>query len=76
MWLQNPVYFYVAISRHYPNIASAINEAEFVWEAILVLSRDNRVEEIISTSDIVNPLSVSVQTSGKKRLILDLRHIN
>ena len=24
--------------------------------------------------DIVNPLSVSVQRSGKKRLILDLRH--
>ena len=26
--------------------------------------------------DIVNPLSVSVQSSGKKRLILDLRHVN
>lgn len=25
---------------------------------------------------IVNPLSVSVQSSGKKRLILDLRHVN
>ena len=25
---------------------------------------------------IVNPLSVSVQPSGKKRLILDLRHVN
>ena len=38
--------------------------------------RDNRVEEIFSPPDIVNPLSVSVQSSGKKRLILDLRHIN
>ena len=76
MWLQNPVYFYAAITRHYPNIASAINEAEFVWEAILEHLRDNRVEEIFSTSDIVNPLSVIVQTRGKKRLILDLRHIN
>ena len=25
---------------------------------------------------MVNPLSVSVQSSGKKRLILDLRHVN
>ena len=63
-------------SQHYPNNASAINEAEFVGEAILELLRDNRVEEIFSPPDIVNPLSVSVQSSGKKRLILDLRHIN
>ena len=25
---------------------------------------------------MVNPLSVSVQSSGKKRLVLDLRHVN
>ena len=25
---------------------------------------------------VANPLSVSVQPSGKKRLILDLRHVN
>ena len=25
---------------------------------------------------VVNPLSVSVQANGKKRLILDLRHVN
>ena len=31
---------------------------------------------MFSSPDIVNPLSVSVQSSGKKRLILDLRHIN
>ena len=58
------------------NIASAINEAEFLGEAILELLRDNGVEEIFSTPDIYNPLSVSVQTSGKKRLILDFRHVN
>ena len=62
--------------QHYPNNASAIKEAEFVGEAILELLRDNRVEGIFSPPDIVNPLSVSVQSSGKKRLILDLRHIN
>ena len=26
--------------------------------------------------EIINPLSVSIQSSGKKRLILDLRYIN
>ena len=64
------------LPQHYPNNASAIKEVEFVGEAILELLRDNRVEELFSPPDIVNPLSVSVQTSGKKRLILDLRHIN
>ena len=37
---------------------------------------DNRVEELSSPPVIFNPLTVPVQTSGKKRLILDLRHIN
>ena len=63
-------------SQHYSNNASAINEAEFVGEAILELLLANRVEELFSPPDIVDPLSVSVQSSGKKRLILDLRHIN
>ena len=40
------------------------------------LLRDNRIEEVFSSPDIVNPLSVSVQNSGKKSLILDLRHVN
>ena len=50
--------------------------ADFLSEAILELLRDNRIEEIISPPDIVNLLTVSVQANGKKRLILDLRHIN
>lgn len=29
-----------------------------------------------SPPDVVNPLSVSVQSSGKKQLILDLMHVN
>ena len=34
------------------------------------------MELLNSVPEIDNPLSVSVQSSGKKRLILDLRHIN
>lgn len=63
-------------SQHYKNNRSAANECEFVGEAILKLLRDNRIKEVFSPPDIINPLSVSVQSSCKKRLILDLRHIN
>ena len=62
--------------KHYSNNASAVREADFVDQAIAELLADNRVEELSSRPAILNPLTVSVQTSGKKRLILDLRHIN
>ena len=45
-------------------------------QAIAELLADNHVEELSSRPAILNPLTVSVQTSGKKRLILDLRHTN
>ena len=62
--------------RRFTNNASALKEADFVREVILEPLRSNLVEEIISPPDIVNPLTVSVQANGEKRLILDLRHIN
>ena len=62
--------------RQFRNNASAFKESDFVGEAISELLSDNRVEEIFSAPDILNPLTVSIQRSGKKRLILDLRHIN
>ena len=61
---------------HLRNNASALGESDFVCEAIIELLRNNRVEELATAPDILNPLTVSVQNSGKKRLILDLRHIN
>ena len=62
--------------KHYSNNASAVREADFVDQAIAELLADNHVEELSSRPAILNPLTVSVQTSGKKRLILDLRHTN
>ena len=44
--------------------------------AVLDLLKMNCIEELVEAPDIVNPLSVSTQSSGKKRLILDLRHVN
>ena len=53
-----------------------LKEKDFVSEAVLDLLKMNCIEELDEAPDIVNPLSVSTQSSGKKRLILDLRHVN
>ena len=58
------------------NNTSALNDTYFVSEAISDLLRTKCVEILDHQPDIVNPLSVSLQRSGKKRLILDLRHVN
>ena len=58
------------------NNRSALMRTDFVEQAILELLQSNRVIEISEPAFVVNPLSVSVQATGKKRLILDLRHVN
>ena len=62
--------------KHGVNNLSAIKETDFVCEAILDLLKMNCIKELSEVPNIVNPLSVSIQSSGKKRLILDLRHVN
>ena len=54
--------------KHYSNNASALREADFVDQAIAELLADNRVEELSSPPVILNPLTVSVQTSGRSGL--------
>ena len=44
-------------------------------EAVNDLLKLNLVEEVFCAPDIINPLSVSTRSSGKQRLILDLRHV-
>ena len=58
------------------NNTSALRDSHFVSEAISDLFTTKCVEILDHQPDIVNPLSVSIQPSGKKRLILDLRHVN
>ena len=58
------------------NNASALSNSSFVSQAVNELLHANLVEEIFCVPDIVNPLSVSTRSSGKQRLILDLRHVN
>ena len=58
------------------NNRSGLDLSEFVNEAILELLHSGRVMELNRPPDVVNPLSVSIQPNGKKRLILYLRYIN
>ena len=58
------------------NNKSALKFKDFVKEAIEELLLTNRVVEKLNPPYVVNPLSVFVQADGKKRLILDLRHVN
>lgn len=62
--------------KHSDNNFSAIKEKDFVSKAILDLLKMNCIEVLDEAPNIVNPLSVSTQSSRKKRFILDLRHFN
>jgi hypothetical protein len=55
---------------------SAVNHSEFVVEAIHDLLIKGPIEKCESKPIVVNPLTVSVSSSNKKCLILDLRNVN
>ncbi|CAB4028193.1 Tas retrotransposon peptidase A16 [Paramuricea clavata] len=67
--------------RHIPkpniltNNKSAHSHKDFVNGAISELPQSGRIVQITIRLHVVNPLSVSVQANGKKRLILDLRSL-
>ena len=56
------------------NKKSALNNPEFVESAILQLLKDGKIEEQSSASLCVNLFSAV--EGKKKRLVLDLRHVN
>ena len=58
------------------NNKSARIHADFEDQAVLEPLNSDRVRVVSEQAFVVNPLSVSVQPCGKKRLILDLRHVN
>ena len=60
---------------HSKNNQSALNNAEFVEEAIKELLQFNVIEERDSAPTVVSPLSVA-ENGAKKRLILDLSKLN
>ena len=58
------------------NNRSAIDHSEFVEEAISDLLKSSLIVKCKEMPHVVNPLTVSVNAKGKKRLVLDLRHVN
>lgn len=52
------------------NNKSALSHGDFVQESVLKLKEQGRVKEILEVPTVLNPLSVNVNSSGKKRLIL------
>ena len=58
------------------NNKSALLHADFVLGAITELLKFGSVVQCPCPPVVVNPLSVSIQPNEKKRLILDLRHVN
>lgn len=69
-------FYYTPTSVHLQNNKSALNYSDFVVNAITELLKVGSVVECPFPPVVVNPLPVSVQSNGKKRLILDLRHVN
>ena len=72
------ILFYVTPqAAAYNNNCSALKHSAFVLSSILELLSSGRVCQVPkSYLTVINPLSVSVQSCRKKRLILDLRYIN
>ena len=58
------------------NNKSAIDNACFVTKALEDRIAANCISIVNSQPRVVNPLTVSVRAEGKKRLVLDLRHVN
>ena len=57
------------------NNQSALKNKDFVEESNSELLKCGSIIEAENLPEVTNPLSVSIKSSGKKRLILDLRFI-
>ena len=58
------------------NNRSALEHGEFFSSAVCDLLELGLISEVLTPPTVSNPLSVSVNSEGKPRLILDLRHVN
>ena len=64
-------------TAEFKNNSSALKHSDFVQSSVLELLSSGRVCRVSKSSlRVINPLSVSVQSCEKKRLILDLRYVN
>ena len=63
-------------TAEFKNNKSSLLEKEFVTESVFELLKNGCILETTQKSKVINPLSVSKNSVGKKRLILDLRYVN
>ena len=59
-----------------PNNCSALDHSDFVSSAVYNLVKLGLISEVLTPPTVINPLSMSVNSEGKPRLILDFRHVN
>ena len=72
-----PIDFLVEPPQYdFKNNKSALNEQNFVNEAIDELVKFGLIEEWVEKPHVVSPLSVAKNSEGKMRLILDLSIVN
>ena len=58
------------------NNESAFDNHVFVDQAIIYLLKGGLIKEVSNRPHVVNPLTVSINSKNKERLILDIRHVN
>ena len=58
------------------NNRSALENTEFVCNEIALLLSKRCISQVDCIPQVVNPLTVALNKNGKKRLVLDCRHIN
>ena len=58
------------------NNRTAFNESKFVTNEITTLLSKGYIKKVSNRPHVINPLSVAFNSQGKRRLILDLRHVN
>ena len=58
------------------NNKSARDNTQFVYEKVQKLLSNGCIQEVESRPTVVNSLTVATNKSGKKRLVLDCRHLN
>ena len=65
-----------APSAHFWNQQSAFDNAEFVTEQLSEMLAAGAISKTKGPSKVTSPLGVNTRRNGKKRLIVDLRHVN
>ena len=69
-------FFKTSKCASFHNNQSALKNQDFVEESISELLQCGSVIEAEKPQEVINSLSVSINSPGKKRLILNLRHVN